>query len=267
MLIVRVAACLLVALTLPGPGLAAEPFRDCPECPEMLTIPAGRFDMGSPADEAGRYSAESPQHRVVVARPFALGRTEVTQGQWRALMGDNPSHFAGCGDECPVEQVTWLEAREYTLKLSAKTGQRYRLPSEAEWEYAARAGTTTPFNTGNCIYADEANYDDRGNYSYCHAMRRYNRQLTLPAASFAANGFGLHDMHGNVWEWVEDCWHENYEGAPADASAWLGESCRQRVLRGGSWRAEPRALRSAERNWEWAQDRGNGHGFRVARSL
>lgn len=244
-----------------------KPFRDCPDCPEMVLIPAGSFDMGSPADEVGRYSAEEPQHRVTIGKPFALGKTEVTQGQWRALMGSNPSHFSDCGDECPVEQVTWDDAQEYLLKLGKKTGKRYRLPSEAEWEYAARAGMTTPFNTGSCIDTSEANYDGKYDYNYCRAMKRNNRQRTLPVASFAANGLALHDMHGNVWEWVEDCWHEDYRGAPTDGSAWSDGSCAKRVLRGGSWNVEPRALRSAERNWEWAKDRGNSHGFRVARPL
>jgi len=244
-----------------------KPFRDCPDCPEMVVIPSGGFEMGSPADEVGRYGTEAPRHRVTLAKVFALGKTEVTQGQWRALMGSNPSYFSGCGDECPVEQVTWNDAQEYLLKLSKNTGQRYRLPTEAEWEYAARAGTTTPFNTGNCIHTGEANYDGNYDYNFCRGMTRNYRQRTLPVGSFAANGFALHDMHGNVWEWVEDCWHENYAGAPGDGSAWSSGPCDKRVLRGGSWKVEPRSLRSAERNWEWANDRGNGHGFRVARTL
>lgn len=305
--IVRALACALAALTLVGSGFAADkkqeaerraqlelrqaeeaqrqrtegerqrlkalgyelrqPFRDCPDCPEMVAIPSGSFDMGSPADEVGRYSAEGPQHRVTIGTPFALGKTEVTQGQWSALMGHNPSCFSACGGECPVEQVTWNDAQDYLRKLSQKTGKRYRLPSEAEWEYAARAGMTTPFNTGNCIDSNEANYDDNYDYRYCRVMKRNSTQRTLPVGSFAANGFALHDMHGNVWEWVEDCWHENYVDAPGDGSAWASGSCEKRILRGGSWKAEPRALRSAERNWEWARDRGNAHGFRVARTL
>ena len=244
-----------------------KPFRDCPDCPEMVAIPSGSFEMGSPVDEIGRYRDESPQHRVRIGTPFALGKTEVTQGQWRALMGNNPSYFSGCGDECPVEQVTWNDAQEYLLKLSKKTGKHYRLPTEAEWEYAARAGTTTPFNTGNCIRTSEANYDGNYDYSYCHTMTRNYRQRTLPVGSLAANGFALHDMHGNVWEWAEDCWHDDYQGAPVDGSAWSSGSCEKRVLRGGSWKVEPRALRSAQRNWEWANEPGNGHGFRVARTL
>ena len=244
-----------------------KPFRDCPDCPEMVVLPAGAFAMGSPADEVGRYSAEGPLHRVAIASMFALGTTEVTQEQWRAVMGNNPSHFSSCGERCPVEQVTWYDAQQFLLKLSARTGKRYRLPSEAEWEYAARAGTTTPFNTGNCIGTHEANYDGSYEYNFCQGMKRIYRQRTLPVASFAANGFALYDMHGNVWEWVEDCWHEDYQGAPVDGSAWVAPACEKRVLRGGSWKVEPRALRSAERNWEWARDRGNAHGFRVARTL
>ena len=246
---------------------ALKPFRDCPDCPLLIVIPAGAFLMGSPAEEMGRYSAEAPQHRVTITQAFALAQTELTQGQWRALMGSNPSHFSDCGDDCPVEQVSWNDAQEYLSRLSKKTGKRYRLPSEAEWEYAARAGTTSPFHTGNCIDGDEANYDGNYDYGFCRAMKRLSRQRTLPVASFAANGFALHDMLGNVWEWVEDCWQEDYRGAPVDGSARSDSACASRVLRGGSWRTEARALRSAERNWEWARERGNDLGFRVARSL
>ena len=244
-----------------------KPFRDCPDCPEMVVIPAGTFAMGSPPDEAGRYSSEAPQHRVSLGMAFALGRTEVTQGQWRALMGSNPSRFSRCGDDCPVEQVSWDDAQEFVHKLADKTGKRYRLPTEAEWEYAARAGTTTPFNTGNCIDAAEANHDGSFDYHFCHGLTRTNRQRTLPVASFAPNAFALYDMHGNVWEWVADCWHDNYAGAPADGSNWADGSCDKRVLRGGSWKVEPRSLRSAERNWEWPGDHGDSQGFRVARTL
>ena len=244
-----------------------KPFRDCPDCPEMLVIPSGTFDMGSPADEVGRYGIEAPLHRVTVGKAFAMGKTEVTQGQWRTLMGSNPSHFSACGDDCPVERVNWNDAQEYLLKLSTVTGKHYRLPSEAEWEYAARAGMATPFNTGNCINTAEANYDGSRDYNFCRAASRNFRQRTMPVGSFAANGFGLHDMHGNVSEWVEDCWHEDYQGAPADGSAWSSDACDKRVLRGGSWRVEPRSLRSAERNGEWAAERGNSHGFRIARTL
>ena len=244
-----------------------KPFRDCPDCPEMVVIPSGSFEMGSPGDEVGRYSDEVPQHRVTIGAAFALGKAEVTQGQWRALMGSNPSYFSGCGDECPVEQVTWYDAQEYLLKLSKKTGKNYRLPTEAEWEYAARAGTTTPFNTGTCIHINEANYDSNYDYNYCQAVTRNYKQRMLPVGSFAANSFALHDMHGNVGEWMEDCWHEDYEGAPTDGSSWSGGPCEKHVIRGGSWKVEPRALRSAERDWEWVNDRGNGLGFRVAMTL
>ena len=244
-----------------------KPFRDCLDCPEMVVIPSGDFEMGSPAGEVGRYGTEAPQHRVTIAAAFALGKTEVTQGQWRALMGHNPSYFSRCGEECPVEQVSWNDVQEYLLRLSRKTGQRYRLPTEAEWEYAARAGTTTPFNTGNCIDTDQANYDGNFDYNFCRGMKRNYVQRTTPVGSFAANSFALHDMHGNVWEWVEDCWHDDYVGAPSDGSAWSNGPCEKRVLRGGSWKVEPRSLRSAERNWEWAHDPGNGHGFRVARTI
>ncbi len=244
-----------------------KPFRDCPDCPEMMVLPSGSFEMGSPPDEVGRYSAEGPQHRVSLGSAFALGRAEVTQGQWRALMGGNPSYFSSCGDLCPVEQVSWNDVQEYLQKLNKLTGKRYRLPSEAEWEYAARAGTTTAFNTGNCIHTNDANYDGNYEYNYCHAMTRVFKQRPQPIGSYPPNSFNLVDMHGNVWEWLEDCWHEDYTGAPVDGSAWTTNPCDKRVLRGGSWKVEARALRSAERNWDWAYERGNGQGFRVALTL
>lgn len=243
------------------------PFRDCAECPEMMVIPAGGFQMGSPEDEVGRYSDEAPQHPVTLGRAFAMAKTEVTQGQWRALMGSDPSYFSACGDQCPVEQVTWNDARNYALKLAESTGKHYRLPTEAEWEYAARAGTQTTFNTGNCIYTEAANFDGHYDYRYCHAIKSSQKLRVLPVGSFAANGFALHDMHGNVWEWVEDCWHESYAGAPNDGSAWTSGNCEKRVLRGGSWNVEPKALRSAQRNWEWMHDYNNAIGFRVALTL
>ncbi len=246
---------------------AAKPFSDCPDCPEMLVIPPGSFEMGSPADEAGRYRDEVPRHRVTLGAAFALGKTEVTQGQWRALMGNNPSYFAACGELCPVEQVTWNDAQQYLLKLSAKTGKPYRLPTEAEWEYAARAGTTTPFYTGNCIGTDEANYDGNYDYGQCHAGRRNNRGRTLPVGSFAANLYGLYDMHGNVSEWVDDCWHDDYEGAPTDGSSWSSRPCDKHVLRGGSWKFEPRTLGAPLRAGGGAADAGGRDGVRVARPL
>ena len=239
-------------------------FRDCTgaHCPEMVVIPAGSFVMGS----NGR-DEEKPPHRVSV-RSFALGKYEVTQGQWKAVMGSNPSRFSDCGDNCPVEQVSWDDIQQYLAKLNGMTGIKYRLASEAEWEYAARAGCSTAFNVGGqCkdkIEASEANFN--GNFTYNGSAKGVYREKTTTVGSFPANGFGLHDMHGNVWEWVEDVWHENYAGAPTDGSAWNGESSSRRVLRGGSWSGYPDSLRSAIRNWN-SPNRAFYSGFRIARTV
>ena len=258
---------------------AGQVFRDCEQehCPEMVVIPAGRFVMGSPATEAGRDSDEGPTRSVSVGR-FALGKYEVTQGQWRAVMGSNPSSFQwkfnDCGANCPVEQVSWDDIQQYLAKLNQLTGNRYgyRLASEAEWEYAARAGCGGAFNVGGqCrekIEASEANFD--GNYTYNGSARGVYRQKTLPVGSFAANGYGLHDMHGNVGEWVQDCYEDNYsQGQPTDGRAHRGTDggCDGRVLRGGSWFIGPQYLRSAFRGWDSPDDSNNGSGFRLARTV
>ena len=162
--------------------------------------------------------------------------------------------------------VSWEDAKAYVSWLSRKTGESYRLLSEAEWEYAARAGTTGPFHFGSTITTDQANYD--GNHVYGSGHRGVYRKRTVAVGSFPANGYGLHDMHGNVQEWVEDCWHDNYDGAPTDGSAWVSEgSCKVRVLRGGSWLNKPRYLRSANRGWLTAGFRYVSYGFRIARTL
>lgn len=246
---------------------AGSSFRDCPDCPEMVIIPSGSFLMGSPADEAGREDDEGPQHRVNISR-FALGKYEVTQGEWKAIVGNNPSYFPSCGDDCPVEGVSWDDVQEFIQVLNQKTGQNYRLPSEAEWEYAARAGTATPFHTGNAITTDQANFD--GSYPNGSGKGVY-RKTTTPAGSFAPNAFGLHDMHGNVWEWVADCYHSSYSGAPADGSAWM-EGCKlsyrvreYRIARGGSWYHNAQNLRSANRYMRESFGRYPRFGFRIAR--
>ena len=250
---------------------AGEVFRDCDGCPEMVVIPAGTFTMGSRAAEEGRLDSEGPQHRVEVSS-FALGATEVTFDEWAACVrGGGCNRYrpadAGWGRGArPVINVSWEDARAYVRWLSRATGASYRLPSEAEWEYAARAGTKMPFHTGATISTDQANYD--GNYVYGSGRRGTNRQQTMPVKTFAPNAFGLHDVHGNVWEWTEDCWHENYRGAPRDGAAWTsGGDCGRRVLRGGSWANVPRYLRSAARDWDTTVHRLNGAGFRVARTL
>lgn len=235
----------------PRPG---EVFRDCGDCPEMVVIPAGSFDMG------GSGSNESPVHRVSV-RSFAMGRTEVTQGQWRAVMGSNPSGFSTCGADCPVERVSWNDAQEYVRKLSAQTGKSYRLPSEAEWEYACRAG-------GRHEYCGGDHLDAVGWYG-AHATPTGNSgKTTNPVARKQANAFGLYDMSGNVWEWTEDCWNASYNGAPGDGSAWTtGECSVGRVLRGGSWYFIPQVARAAYRNRSDASNRVGSIGFRLARML
>ncbi len=229
----------------------SEVFKDCAECPEMVAIPAGRFLMGSPPGEAGRYADEGPQRWVGISR-FAMGKYEVTQGEWLAVMGSNPSDFSNCGMNCPVENVSWNDAQEYVRRLSQRTGQSYRLPSEAEWEYSAKAGTTTAYFWGDRFDGGRAN----------------NGGSTVPVGRYPANAFGLHDMHGNVWEWVQDVWHDSYAGAPSDGSARMsGGDASRRVLRGGSWNISPRVLRSAGRGGNSPGGRNIGTGFRIARTL
>jgi formylglycine-generating enzyme required for sulfatase activity len=311
-------------------------FRDCPECPEMVIIPAGEFNMGSNNGDKD----EQPVHHVTIAKIFAMSKTEVTQGQWRALMstitvqnngenglgelvgklkhilpkhkkdvtedhfsgimetspdsykncGDNctaeqkrairesaersnedtnqaqakvyidnnPSYFKNCGDDCPVEQVSWTDAQKYIQKLIAKTGKQYRLPSEAEWEYACKGGAQTEYcgsdNVGNVAWY--------GGYSNPPGN---SGKSTHPAGTLSANGFGLFDMSGNVWEWVEDNYHANYNGAPSDGSNWQGDASRH-TLRGGSWGSKPQEVRSAQRGRSDPSSRGS-IGFRVVRVL
>ena len=240
-----------------APGTA---FRDCTECPEMVVVPAGSFMMGS--DES---SSEIPRHRVTIAKPFAVGKYEVTFAEWDACVAAGGCGGHRPGDEgwgrgrWPVINVSWDDAKAYVRWLNRKTGKQYRLPSEAEWEYAARAGTTTRYSWGDDIGRNRANCDGCGS--------RWDNEQTAPAGSFRANVFGLHDVHGNVWEWVEDCWSGNYLGAPADGSAWESGDCSRRVLRGGSWDNRPWFLRSASRSGDGAGNRNDGSGFRVARTL
>ena len=198
-----------------------------------------------------------PRHQVHVAG-FLLGRTEVTQGQWRAVMGNNPSSFKDCGDDCPVESISWDDAQQFATKLSQKTGKTYRLPTEAEWEYAARAGGKGQWGFG----------DDESQLG-AHAWFSANSDgKTHPVGQKKAGVIGLHDMHGNVWEWVQDVWHENYQGAPSDGSAWLsGGDQARRVIRGGAWNGSPRGLRSASRGLNAPFDRVSFTGMRIARTL
>ncbi|MEG4628522.1 bifunctional serine/threonine-protein kinase/formylglycine-generating enzyme family protein [Microcoleus sp. AR_TQ3_B6] len=231
---------------------------------DIVAIPGGRFVMGSPNTEAERRDNETPQRTVNIS-PFFMGKYPVTQAQYQALMGNNPSHFKGFfkSKQLPVEQVTWDDAVEFCRKLSQKTGKTYRLPSEAEWEYACRAGTTTPFYFGKTITPDLVNYD--GNYPYGAAPKGLYRKQTTDVGSFGPNPFGLYDMHGNVWEWCSDRWHDNYYGAPTDGSSWeTGGGSEYRVLRGGSWRNNAVYCRGADLCYRSADSRGRDRGFRVA---
>ena len=222
-------------------------FRDCSDCPEMVVVPAGSFRMGDLS--GGGVVTEKPVHQVTVPKAFAVGKYEVTQAEWRSVMGNNPSNFKG--DRNPVERVSWNDAKDFVRKLSARTGKQYRLLSEAEWEYAARAGTTTKYHWGNQF--------DGG--------KTANGSETEPVGSYGANAYGLHDMHGNVWEWTEDCWTSSYRGAPSNGDASTIGNCALRVLRGGSWYLEPRSLRAANRDGNLTSARSSFSGFRIARTL
>lgn len=226
---------------------------------DMVAIPGGRFVMGSPSTEAGRSNNEGPQRTVNIS-PFFMGKYPITQEQWEVVMGNNPSHIKGL--KRPVEQVSWNNALELCQKISQKTGKTYRLPSEAEWEYACRAGTTTPFYFGETITPDLVNYD--GNHPYGSAPKGLYRKQTTYVGSFGPNPFGLYDMHGNVWEWCSDKWHGNYSGAPTDGSSWETGTDNNRVLRAGSWNCYTVYCRSAYRGRQWAVHRSRHLGFRVA---
>jgi len=286
----------------PKPGTS---FKDCPECPEMVVVPAGSFTMGSSGAETTREGVpdqfavrERPQRPVTIARPFALGKFHVTRGEFAAFAGATGYVSTGCHvfkdgkwewepsrswrdpgfaqtDRHPVVCVSHEDAKRYAGWLRERTGKDYRLASETEWEYAARGGTATARYWGDgrdgaCDYANGADQSfaealnlDKGKVLQC----RDGFVHTSPAGSFRANGFGLHDMLGNAWQWVEDCWHENYAGAPSDGSARLSGDCRQRVLRGGSWGNVPGGLRSAARYGYTSVFRYDYNGFRVARTF
>jgi formylglycine-generating enzyme required for sulfatase activity len=230
---------------------------------KFVLIPAGTFMMGSPSSESGRDNSET-QHRVTINQPFYMQTTEVTQGQWKRLMGHNPSHFSSCGEDCPVEQVSWSDVQDFIRKLNSMEGtDKYRLPTEAQWEYAARAGTTTPFNTGDCLGTEQANYD--GNNPQTGCPKGEYRRKTMRVGSFSPNAWGLYDMHGNVWEWVQD-WKGDYpSGSVNDPEG--PSSGSYRVYRGGSWDNSARVCRSAIRLHSFPGNRYNGLGFRLLRTL
>lgn len=272
-------------------------FRDCSYCPEMVSIPAGMFSMGSPVDENDRYDDEGPLRQVTIDRPFGLGKYEVTRGEFALFVSRSGYEATGCAfhdgkdwvddqnlnwlspgyeqtDDDPVVCVNWDDTRAYAGWLSEETGETYRLPSEAEWEYAARAGSSTSYFWGDdigmaCDYAN--GYDQKGReiiglpYETFPCDDGYAQ--TAPVGSFRPNAFGLHDMTGNVWEWVEDSWHDDYEGAPTDQRAWIESGDERRVLRGGSWRYNPRNLRTAKRRKAEHDNRNRGDGFRIAKTL
>ena len=235
---------------------------------DMVSIPGGTFIMGSPETEKDRYDNESPQHPVTI-KPFFMDKYPVTDAQWKAVcalpkinlsLKPNLSLFIEANQ--PVEKVSWNEAREFCARLAKKTGKPYRLPSEAEWEYACRAGTTTPFYFGETITTEIANY--KGNYTYASEPQGIWRQQTTSVGSFPPNAFGLYDMHGTVAEWCADPWHENYEVAPSDGSVWeSGGDNGFKLLRGGSWYPDARFCRSASRYRLDAGDRFHYNGFRV----
>lgn len=226
-----------------------EVFKDCPYCPEMVVIPAGSFDMGSNDGNAD----ERPVHNVNIGKVFALGKAEVTQVLWKFIMDDNPSRFKNCGNTCPVENVSWDEVQKFIKALNAKTGVQFRLPAEAEWEYACRAG-------GTHTYCGSDNLDEIG----WHEDNSDNK--THPACQKQVNAFGLCDMSGNVWEWVEDSYNKNYNGAPTDGSAWWGFRG-MRVLRGGSWSDKAKRSRASSRLMSEQLFRNRFDGFRLARTL
>jgi formylglycine-generating enzyme required for sulfatase activity len=250
----------------------------------MVLIPGGTFLMGQTEAEKAElirqvgeedyktyYARELPQHEVTVP-PFFMGRYPITQAQWRAVaslpqvereLDRDPSNFKG--DTHPVERVNWYEAMEFCARLSAHTQRPYTLPSEAQWEYACRSGTTTPFYFGRTLTTDLANYD--GNYTYADGPKGEYRQKTTPVDQFGvANAWGLSDMHGNVWEWCLDHYHDSYAGAPRDGSAWVDEDPEEnkpRILRGGSWLYGPRTCRCASRSISNPDTHGTYDGFRV----
>ena len=232
--------------------------------PEMVVIPAGSFRMGcvSGQDCGDR---ELPVHEVTIPEAFAVSVYEVTFAQWDACVlgggcgGYRPDDVGWGRGTRPVINVSWEDAQAYVSWLSRQTGEVYRLLSESEWEYVARAGTSTAYSWGNAIGSNRANCDGCGS--------QWDDSQTAPVGSFSANAYGVHDMHGNVWEWVEDCWNGSYAGAPSDGSAWRSGDCSVRVLRGGSWYVNPRNLRSANRGRNTTGNRDFSNGFRVARTL
>jgi len=227
---------------------------------KLVKIPAGTFMMGSPASEARRGSDEGPQRRVTISKPFYMGIYEVTQEQYQAVLGENPSNFTGAKN--PVKKISWNNAAEFCRRLSVKTGKTVRLPTEAQWEYACRAGTTTPFNTGETISTSQANYN--GYYTYGSGKKGAYSDKTIPVGSFKPNAFGLYDMHGNVWEWCKDWYDKSYYAKANNRDPQGPDSGEYRVLRGGRWYSDPKNCRSAHRGRDAPNLMvGGSYGFRV----
>ncbi|MBT9288711.1 SUMF1/EgtB/PvdO family nonheme iron enzyme [Prosthecodimorpha staleyi] len=250
---------------------AKDEFRECADCPEMVVVPLGSFTMGSPVNEEKRGSNEGPQRTVRIGTSFAVGKFTVSFAEWDACVagggcnGYRPEDEDWGRGKMPVTKVSWEDAKAYVAWLSMVTGKSYRLLTEAEWEYAARAGTTTPFWWGPSISTSQANYD--GNLTYGNGKKGEFRKRTVPVDSFVPNPFGLYQMHGNVWQWVEDCFVDGYKNAPTDGSANTIHDCSSRLLRGGSRNSDPVLLRSAARDWNSPGARNYLFGFRVARTL
>jgi len=226
----------------------------------FVLIPAGAFMMGSPIYEPGRFESET-LHQVTISRAFYMQTTEVTQRQWQLVMGTNPSKLTSCGDNCPVEQVSWNDVQDFIRKLNMmEWTDKYRLPTEAEWEYAARAGTTTAFSTGTCLSTDQANYQGHNNPLHGCPKGQY-REKTVDVGSFAPNAWGLYNMHGNVWEWVQDWYGDYSSGGVTDpegpSNGW------DRVARGGAWDYYARSCRAAVRFFEDPGYRDDSLGFRL----
>lgn len=280
-------AALLAACTATPPGPTAMAtrsdapavgtvLRDCPDCPELVVVPAGRFVMGITPAEAERMGApgnryvswEQPQHEVTIGKALAMGRYPVTRDEYALFAAEAGQEVAGTlwqtpgirqTGRDPVVKVSWTEAKAYIAWLSRKTGRSYRLPTEAEWEYAVRAGTTTPWWWGDEVGTANAVCDGCGT--------NWDGKGTAPVDAMPPNPWGLYDMLGNAFDMVEDCWNPSYEGAPSDGSAWLGGDCNLRVSRGGSWTLDPRFVRAGTRGRDKPDYRGAMVGFRVARDL
>jgi formylglycine-generating enzyme required for sulfatase activity len=269
----------LIGLLSPEQERALKPserFKECDTCPEMVAVPAGTFLMGSPPSEPGREADEGPQQQIVLGRPFAVGRSAVTFSEWNACVAEGgcnayrPGDYGWGGGKRPVINISWNDAQAYVKWLSAKTGAPYRLLSEAEREYVTRGCTSpscpsTPFWFGAEISPDRANYDWRRSYNGSAKAQATRRTVATDASD--PNPFGLFQVHGNVREWVEDCWNANLAGVPQDGTARATGDCTSRVVRGGSWADEPKDLRSAKRSWETADERRAEISFRVARTL